>query len=885
MSTISENAKAIFLEAVEQHAPEAWPNFLDQACGEDRDLRGMVEGLLLAHAEKDSLFDRVGETRDYQPIFRAGQAIGPYQIREQIGDGGMGVVYVAEQEKPLRRKVALKVIKPGMDSKAVLARFDAERNALALMNHPNIAKVLDAGTTEQGHPYFVMELIQGKLITEYCDQKKLTIPERLDLFTQICNAVQHAHSKGVIHRDIKPSNILVTEIDGKPVPKVIDFGVAKALGANLTDRTIYSSFQSLVGTPLYMSPEQTQLSGVDVDTSSDVYSLGILLYELLTGTTPLSPEELRQAAQDEVLRRIRETEPPRPSNRISALGETSSQVSECRGAQPEQLGRLVRGDLDWIVLKALEKDRNRRYKTADAFAADIGRHLTNEPVEARPPSMAYRLSCFYGRNRFLVGTLTAICIMATISGFGMAMAWREATRERDRYASLLNDTHNLIIDKMLHYAFLGDAEEVDPLAHQARELGVPSDLCLTLQGAARLHSGDNEAARELLVTALRENESNVAAEAMLLIAYYHDGDTELWRQHVTETINRVPRSDPEYADLDALFLGYAKFYVNFRESADELEGLLEKRPNWLVPRAILAAAQGETANSHGDMDYLHKAFRSIEGPRAVASENRFVLVVQLFLYKVALRLGEDIDHGDAEEVVRLLASHEDYRLANMMRAEYLQFTDENSPREREAWEKVLNDGTFFASYAIAALYARKDIERVRDASVNDPESRIARAMVLASLPNEKERARRVYDDLRETESSWNIRYQLLQLILLLRDFDQARSDCIAWLAEDRAIIRDVDSLFRKSMELIAGTGEGPSLQAESPHEQFRANYIRALRAYCDRDFLTAQSYIAACTQIRTGCLEMFWAEAFEQRWPVAASGEASRESSAGSGSE
>ncbi|MCS7467634.1 serine/threonine protein kinase, partial [Stieleria sp. ICT_E10.1] len=375
-------------------------------------------------------------TQEYRPLVRPGQVIGPYKIREQIGDGGMGVVFVAEQEKPLRRKVALKVIKPGMDSKAVLARFDAERNALALMNHPNIAKVLDAGTTDRGHPYFVMELIQGKPITEYCDEKKLTIDQRLELFSLTCNAVQHAHQKGVIHRDIKPSNILVTEIDGKPVPKVIDFGVAKALGANLTDRTIYTSFQSLVGTPLYMSPEQTLLSGVDVDTSSDVYSLGILLYEMLTGTTPLSLDELKQTVQEEVLRRIRETEPPRPSNRISSLGENSLSISECRSAEPNQLGRLVRGDLDWIVMKALEKDRNRRYKTADAFAADIARHLASEPVEARPPSTSYQLSRFYRRSKAMVNVAAGALALLMLGIAGTAFGLVQATRRSQELSEL-----------------------------------------------------------------------------------------------------------------------------------------------------------------------------------------------------------------------------------------------------------------------------------------------------------------------------------------------------------------------------------------------------------------------------------------------------------------
>ena len=276
---------------------------------------------------------------------------------EQIGEGGMGVVYVAEQQEPVRRKVALKVIKPGMDSRQVVARFEAERQALALMDHPNIARVHDAGTTESGRPYFVMELVRGLPITEYCDRENLPVPERLELFVLVCRAVQHAHQKGVIHRDVKPSNILVTLVDGSPVPKVIDFGVAKATGGSLTERTLFTGFAQLVGTPLYMSPEQADLAGVDVDTRSDIYSLGVLLYELLTGTTPFDSETLRKAAFDEMRRIIREEEPPKPSTRLSSLGDERATVSANRKTDARHLARAVRGELDWIVMKALEKDR------------------------------------------------------------------------------------------------------------------------------------------------------------------------------------------------------------------------------------------------------------------------------------------------------------------------------------------------------------------------------------------------------------------------------------------------------------------------------------------------------------------------------------------------
>jgi WD40 repeat protein/serine/threonine protein kinase/Flp pilus assembly protein TadD len=416
-----QRARELFLHAVGKLPPEQWDAYLAEVCGPDGELRQQVAHLLQVHREAGSFLERpaegVGATGPFAPAPKdaaavpteaAGTAIGPYKLIQAIGEGGMGAVWMAQQTAPIKRLVALKVIKAGMDSKQVLARFEAERQALALMDHPNIARVLDAGTTGGGRPFFVMELVKGVPITRYCDEHRLTPRQRLELFVPVCQAVQHAHQKGIIHRDLKPSNILVAQYDGRPVPKVIDFGIAKATGQQLTEHTLVTGFGAVVGTLEYMSPEQAELNQLDIDTRSDIYSLGVLLYELLTGTTPLDRKRLKEAALLEVLRLIREEEPPRPSTRLSTTDELPS-VAANRGLEPKKLSGLVRGELDWIVMKALEKDRNRRYETANGFAMDVQRYLHDEPIQAGRPSTMYRLRKFARRNK---GVLTAAALVS-----------------------------------------------------------------------------------------------------------------------------------------------------------------------------------------------------------------------------------------------------------------------------------------------------------------------------------------------------------------------------------------------------------------------------------------------------------------------------------------
>jgi serine/threonine protein kinase/Flp pilus assembly protein TadD len=410
--------EAIFLEVLEKPTAAERQAFLDRACAGDPEVRRGVERLLKAHeragnflAGKPAGASQFGGVVSESP----GTVIGSYKLLEQIGEGGFGVVFMAEQQQPLRRKVALKVLKPGMDTRRIIARFEAERQALALMDHPNIARVIEGGGTPLGRPYFVMELVCGIPITDFCDQNQLPVYERLELFLSVCSAVQHAHTKGIIHRDLKPSNVMVTLHDENAVVKVIDFGIAKATGQQLTERTLFTNFAQMIGTPLYMSPEQAQMSGLDVDTRSDIYSLGVLLYELLTGTTPFDKGRFKEAGCDEMRRIICEEEPPRPSARISTLGQAARTISMHGHGQSRRLSQLVRGELDWIVMKCLEKDRNRRYETANGLALDVQRYLRDEPVQACPPSAWYRLGKFSRRNKRPLITL-AVVVMALMAG-------------------------------------------------------------------------------------------------------------------------------------------------------------------------------------------------------------------------------------------------------------------------------------------------------------------------------------------------------------------------------------------------------------------------------------------------------------------------------------
>ena len=576
--SIPERAAEIFDASLELAGAER-DAFIAKAYKNDVALEARVRSLLQAHDEAGTFLDAPASAAPSPnktivvtvPLTeKPGDRIGRYKLLQQLGEGGCGVVYMAEQEEPVRRRVALKVIKLGMDTKSVIARFEAERQALAMMDHPNIAKVLDAGATETGRPYFVMELVRGIRITEYCDQNKLSTEERLDLFIQVCRAIQHAHQKGIIHRDIKPSNILVTLHDGQPVPKVIDFGIAKATQGRLTDQTLFTAFEQFIGTPAYMSPEQAEMSGLDVDTRSDIYALGVLLYELLTGRTPFDARELLQSGLDELRRTIREKEPERPSTRLSTMMAADlTAVAQRRKADAPKLIHLLKGDLDWIVMKALEKDRTRRYETANGLGMDVQRLLRNEPVEARPASKLYRFQKAVRRNKTVFAALGA-GMAALILGLALSLYLFVQEKKAFQRAQAAEREQARLRERAEKVAAL-EAEK--RASAQISEIIGMSALALTQGKFEEAEKGINQ------IDAFRLDAlaMHPAIAAIFNILGEQHGRHGEWRAAITNfarVAQAVPSDDMAYHSLAALYLqnGDVEAYQRHRERMLQLFG-------------------------------------------------------------------------------------------------------------------------------------------------------------------------------------------------------------------------------------------------------------------------------------------------------------------------
>src|SRR3990172_8752965 len=601
-------------EAALDREPAERAAFLDGLGATYPELRNEVEILLAYHEDRSRLerdpsraenlsLEKSTRLRPSSERTETPSRIGAYRILQKIGEGGMGIVYEAEQEKPVRWKVALKLIKWGMDTKAVIGRFESERQALALMNHPNIASVYDGGATGQGRPYFAMELVHGEPITAYCDKNRLTIRERLDLFIRVCEGVQHAHQKGIIHRDIKPSNILVTIQDDKPVPKIIDFGVAKATSQRLTERTVYTELGQLIGTPEYMSPEQAEMTGLDIDTRTDVYSLGVVLYELLVGTPPFDAEALRQASFDDMRRRIREEEPLRPSTRLSRLGEWSTKAAKNRRVEVRTLERALRGDLDWITMKALEKDRTRRYETPNALGLEIERCLNSEPVRARAPTATYRMGKFIDRHRGPVASVAAFGLIAV--GF-LVIYTTNISQERDRAESALERSEAEARKAKAINEFLQETlGSADPFEAFGEEVRVVEAL-----EAAISRAGESFAGQPEIEAAVR----NTIGATLLSLGRYDAAEEQLKLALKTRRVI-LGGAHPDLAES----LNNLALVLQGKGEYDDAEPLY--RESLAMRRKLLGEEHPDVAESLDDLGMLLKARGDYAGAESLVRES------------------------------------------------------------------------------------------------------------------------------------------------------------------------------------------------------------------------------------------------------------------------
>jgi serine/threonine protein kinase/lipopolysaccharide biosynthesis regulator YciM len=736
MNEAYKREAAIFDEAIKL-PPNERAAYLDRACKDEPELRRRIESLLKASESQGGFLDSPSGSGQSAPLRssvplseKPGDRIGPYKLLEQIGEGGCGVVYVAEQTEPVRRRVALKIIKLGMDSKSVVARFEAERQALALMDHPNIAKVLDAGATETGRPFFVMELVRGVRITDYCDEKCLSTHSRLELFIKVCQAIQHAHQKGIIHRDIKPSNILVTINDGVAVPKVIDFGVAKATtGQPLTEKTVYTAFEQFIGTPAYMSPEQAVMTSLDIDTRSDIYALGVLLYELLTGKTPFDAKDLMSIGLDEMRRIIRETEPPRPSACLNTLTpQELKTVAQRRGLNVPKLVSELRSDLDWIVMKALEKDRSRRYETANGLAMDVVRHMNNEPVAACPPSRLYRLGKLVRRNTLAFAASSAVAV-SLVCGLSMSTVMflreRAAREQADEQAEIANAVkaflqHDLLSqsssydqaeagytpdpDLKVREALERAAERIDRFKnHPLQEAAI-----LRTIGRAFLDLGEDERAIPHLERALELEQTELGPDHPDTLgvmndlgnAYYRVGEVEKALQIIEETVEKALQTIEETLKLNQSALGpdhpetlttmnnLAEFYLSIAKSEKAIQLLEETLKG---RKAKLGPNHRDTLRTMRDLSMAYLA----DGKSDLASR-----LIEETLELAKAKLG--LEHPDTLEILNTLARvHLD-----------LGKLDQALPLIEETLELMKtrlgpdHPSTLYASSSLAALYHR-----------------------------------------------------------------------------------------------------------------------------------------------------------------------------------
>ena len=592
-----KEARELFVEAAATPVEER-ERFLEEACGDDADLRAEVEELLRFHDEATGSGSELPTPLHPATILPdTPEQIGRYRILQKIGSGGMGEVFEAQQDKPLRRRVALKIIKWGMDTEQVVARFESERQALALMDHPNVARVFDAGATDEGRPFFATEFVKGVPITEYCDTRRLNPRSRLELFIQVCRGAQHAHQRGIIHRDLKPTNILVTDVDGEPTAKIIDFGVAKAISQRITEQTVFTELGQWIGTPEYMSPEQAGMRGFDIDTRTDVYSLGVLLYELLVGVQTFEVNELRSSGFDEMRRKIREQDPPRPSTRVSTGAKaSSSEAADRRQTDPPSLARMLRGDLDWIVMKALEKDRNRRYESPADFATDVERHLRDEPVLASPPSVSYRAGKFVRRYRAAV-IAGGLILVSLVSGLAVATVGMVRAQRAERLA---NAQVELLV---------GMFDSLDPMrdtleSGTTRSGGSTANSCEVLYTLVGLNASDEELERyiceadipasseSVTITIPPSQFTNPSTIKSLIVSVLPDGN-----HYVAGTENSITIDNPFTTEINE----------------QEVSGKLEIFPSIIITDRVIKFRMNIPEGIHSSLSNTHLDIFDVKG--------------------------------------------------------------------------------------------------------------------------------------------------------------------------------------------------------------------------------------------------------------------------------
>lgn len=901
MSANQTDKDQIFSNAAEMQDPAQRAAYLQEVCGDDVNLRAEIEALLEHDQGADSFLDgppsAVAATGESPARAESvGTRIGNYKLLQEIGEGGMGTVFLAEQVQPIKQRVALKIVKQGMDTRRFIARFEAERNALAMMDHPNIARVLDAGATETGRPYFVMELVKGIPITKFCDENELTARQRLGLFVDVCHAVQHAHQKGIIHRDLKPSNVLVALFDDRPVPKIIDFGVAKATNQQLTEKTLFTQIGQIVGTLEYMSPEQAVLNQLDVDTRADIYSLGVILYELLTGVTPIESDCLRSAGIEEMLRLIREEEPPKPSTRVSTLGRAAISLAAYRGTNVGTLAQTLRGDLDWIVMKALEKKRVRRYETANALAADLGRYLNDEPVEARPPSTLYRVSKFTRRNQALVGTLVAVGLALLLGIIGTSSAWisqRRIARELDEKThvleknqrdlekneqalqtskrSLEKKTADLqetvdalqseLTDRALNAAVGGDYDRAMDAIDKLKTADVSPSLRQTLEGLALFYSGNLEKAISCLRAATETDPNNASAWyvlAMALDRYGQYGESGVV-SHEIESRHVEPRSD-----YDRLFQAQLNVVGTPKNDIiEQLNELISDHRSWAIAYTIRCKAWCDSLLETKDPSDAEHAIDDAKIALTLTPNNPLALTNGLIAYVRAIELkefqGQDVTPllGGAAELATALERWPKYVLGREMRATYYALIDRPDlvDKEDEALLKQQAGGYFAVLSELLKQDRIVELQRLGQQLEREDliEAKICRPFILAMSSDEaaREEALQIFRTFDLNDMPYNTASIALEIPLLLGKPDTARRASLLFL--NRELPPEFWVGWQWRVNYLAGrVQEQPYLDHAEPFRCCKAvaDYTVAMQALADGDIKKAKQHFIVV--IKTG---------------------------------